>query len=165
MSSKYCLQNSVGEESHLAIETSGHGALKENHWLDDGAYLMVKLLNKLASTRASGVGGGSKVLTDLVDSLEELLVTIEFRLTIDRVIHLKGGSFQDYGEAVLKHLENVTDIDPKLQNAPVNYEGLKMTSNMESSDLNWTLVPVNFRRELAKDVVELLTVLAMERNL
>lgn len=34
-------QNSVGEETHLAIETSGHGALKENHWLDDGAYLMV----------------------------------------------------------------------------------------------------------------------------
>ena len=34
-------QNSVGEESHLAIETSGHGATKENHWLDDGAYLMV----------------------------------------------------------------------------------------------------------------------------
>lgn len=38
------LQNSVGEESHLAIETSGHGALKENHWLDDGAYLMVIIL-------------------------------------------------------------------------------------------------------------------------
>lgn len=34
-------QNLVGEETHLAIETSGHGALKENHWLDDGAYLMV----------------------------------------------------------------------------------------------------------------------------
>jgi hypothetical protein len=34
-------QNSIGEESHLAMETSGHGALKENHWLDDGAYLMV----------------------------------------------------------------------------------------------------------------------------
>ncbi|KAI7980513.1 Serine/threonine-protein phosphatase PP1 isozyme 2 [Camellia lanceoleosa] len=117
--------NSVGEESHWAIETSGHGALKENHWLDDGAYLMVKLLNKLASTRASGVGGGSKVLTDLVDSLEEPAVTIEFRLTIDQSHpDLKGGSFQDYGEAVLKHLENVTDIDPKLQNAPVNYEGV-----------------------------------------
>lgn len=35
------MQNSTGEESHLAIETSGHGALMENHWLDDGAYLMV----------------------------------------------------------------------------------------------------------------------------
>jgi hypothetical protein len=38
------LQNSVGEKSHLAIETSGHGALKENHWLDDGAYLMVIII-------------------------------------------------------------------------------------------------------------------------
>jgi hypothetical protein len=37
----HCSQNSVGEESHLAIETSGHGALRENRWLDDGAYLMV----------------------------------------------------------------------------------------------------------------------------
>lgn len=36
-------QDSIGEESHLAIETSGHGALKENHWLDDGAYLMVSI--------------------------------------------------------------------------------------------------------------------------
>lgn len=34
-------QNTVGEECHLAIETSGHGAMRENHWLDDGAYLMV----------------------------------------------------------------------------------------------------------------------------
>lgn len=35
------LQNQSGEETHLAIETSGHGALQENNWLDDGAYLMV----------------------------------------------------------------------------------------------------------------------------
>jgi phosphomannomutase len=63
--------NSTGEESHLAIETSGHGALKENNWLDDGAYLMVKILNKLASARASGVGGGSKVLTGLIEGLHE----------------------------------------------------------------------------------------------
>jgi phosphomannomutase len=42
--------NTIGEEAHLAIETSGHGALKENHWLDDGAYLMVCTL-KLLSER------------------------------------------------------------------------------------------------------------------
>ncbi|KAI8000489.1 hypothetical protein LOK49_LG09G02716 [Camellia lanceoleosa] len=81
----------------------------------DEAIRLVKLLNKLASARASGVGGGSKVSTDLVDSLEEPAVTVEFRLTIDQSHpDLKGGS--------LKHLENVTDIDPKLQKAPVNYE-------------------------------------------
>jgi hypothetical protein len=42
------IQNTIGEEAHLAIETSGHGALKENHWLDDGAYLMVCMLKKLS---------------------------------------------------------------------------------------------------------------------
>ncbi|MFM7613386.1 MAG: phosphomannomutase/phosphoglucomutase, partial [Synechococcales cyanobacterium] len=36
--------NGVGEESWLAIETSGHGAMRENYFLDDGAYLVSKLL-------------------------------------------------------------------------------------------------------------------------
>ncbi|MGK7924804.1 MAG: phosphomannomutase/phosphoglucomutase, partial [Spirulina sp.] len=36
--------NQTGEESWLAIETSGHGAMKENYFLDDGAYLVTKLL-------------------------------------------------------------------------------------------------------------------------
>ncbi|KAL9260238.1 hypothetical protein AKJ16_DCAP10801 [Drosera capensis] len=120
--------NAVGEESHLAIETSGHGALKENHWLDDGAYLMVKLLNKLASARASGIGGGSKVLTDLVEGLQEAAVAVELRLKIDQNhADLKGGSFRDYGEAVLKRLENIVTSDPKLQKAPVNYEGVRVS--------------------------------------
>ncbi|KAJ6901872.1 phosphomannomutase/phosphoglucomutase-like isoform X1 [Populus alba x Populus x berolinensis] len=118
--------NSVGEESHLAIETSGHGALRENHWLDDGAYLMVKVLNKLASARASGIAGGSKVLTDLVEGLQEPGVAVELRLKIDQNHpDLKGGSFREYGEAVLQLLENHIESDPKLQKAPVNYEGVR----------------------------------------
>ncbi|OMO99596.1 Alpha-D-phosphohexomutase superfamily [Corchorus capsularis] len=111
-----CL-NSVGEESHLAIETSGHGALKENHWLDDGAYLM-----------ASGRNDGSKVLTDLVEGLEEPAVAVEPRLKINQSHpDLKGGPFRDYGEAVLKHLENSIASDPELQKAPVNYEGVRVS--------------------------------------
>lgn len=35
-------------------------------------------------------------------------------------------SFRDYGEAVLKHLENVMSSHPKLQKAPVNYEGVSV---------------------------------------
>lgn len=31
--------NAEGGESHLAMETSGHGAIKENYFLDDGSYL------------------------------------------------------------------------------------------------------------------------------
>ncbi|KAK9734270.1 hypothetical protein RND81_04G127500 [Saponaria officinalis] len=117
--------NTVGEESHLAIETSGHGALKENHWLDDGAYLMVKLLNKLASAMVSG--GGSNILTNLVEGLQEAAVSVELRLKIDQThSDLKGGSFRDYGEAVLKHFENKVDSDSKLLKAPINYEGVRV---------------------------------------
>ncbi|KAK2634002.1 hypothetical protein Ddye_028794 [Dipteronia dyeriana] len=158
--------NSVGEESHLAIETSGHGALKENHWLDDGAYLMVKILNKLASARAAGLGGGSKVLTDLVEGLEEPAVAIEMRLKINQDHpDLKGGSFRDYGEAVLKHLENRTDSDPKLQKAPVNFEGVRVSGFdgwfLLRLSLHDPVLPLNIEAPSHEDAVKLgLTVAA-----
>ncbi|KAL9422171.1 hypothetical protein AB3S75_034437 [Citrus x aurantiifolia] len=152
--------NPIGEESHLAIETSGHGALKENHWLDDGAYLMVKLLNKLASARAAGRGGGSKVLTDLVDGLEEPGFAVELRLKIDQNhSDLKGGSFRDYGEAVLKHLENCVDSDPKLQKAPVNYEGVRVSGSggwfLLRLSLHDPVLPLNFEAPSREDAVKL----------
>ncbi|KAK9124254.1 hypothetical protein Sjap_013856 [Stephania japonica] len=152
--------NSIGVESHLAIETSGHGALKENHWLDDGAYLMVKLLNKLASARASGVGGGSKVLTDLVEGLEEPAVAVELRIKIDQ-IHpdLKGGSFREYGEAVIKHLENKADTDPKLQKAPVNYEGVRVSGCggwfLLRLSLHDPVLPLNIEAPSCEDAAKL----------
>ncbi|KAJ6823462.1 uncharacterized protein M6B38_383205 [Iris pallida] len=158
--------NSVGEESHLAIETSGHGALKENHWLDDGAYLMVKLLNKLASARTSGSGSGSKVLTDLVDGLEEPAVAVELRLKIDQNhADLKGISFREYGEAVLKHLENRTSSDPNLQKAPVNYEGVRVSGYggwfLLRLSLHDPVLPLNIEAPSEEDAVKLgLAVLA-----
>ncbi|MQL82329.1 hypothetical protein Taro_014809 [Colocasia esculenta] len=158
--------DSVGEESHLAIETSGHGALKENRWLDDGAYLMVKLLNKLASGRGSGIATGSKVLTDLVEGLEEAAVAVEMRLKIDQHhADLKGGSFREYGEAVLKHLENVTSSDPKLQKAPVNYEGIRVSGYggwfLLRLSLHDPVLPLNIEAPSHEDAVKLgLAVLA-----
>ncbi|KAH7547898.1 hypothetical protein JRO89_XS14G0034300 [Xanthoceras sorbifolium] len=152
--------NSVGEESHLAIETSGHGALKENHWLDDGAYLMVKILNKLASARAAGLDGGSKVLTDLVEGLEEPAVAVELRLKINQNHpDLKGGSFRDYGEAVLKHLENRIDSNPKLQKAPVNYEGVRVSGFggwfLLRLSLHDPVLPLNIEAPSHEDAVKL----------
>lgn len=35
----------------LAIETSGHAALRENYFLDDGAYLVTKIVIELARGR------------------------------------------------------------------------------------------------------------------
>lgn len=76
--------NSVGQETHLAIETSGHGALKENNWLDDGAYAMVKLLIKMAAAATAGEGRGSGVLTKLIEELQEAEVATELRFKIDQ---------------------------------------------------------------------------------
>lgn len=54
-------------------------------------FLQVKVLNKLASARASGLGCGHKVLTDTVDGLDEAEVEVELRLKIDQNrVHLKG---------------------------------------------------------------------------
>ncbi|KAI5578539.1 hypothetical protein POPTR_008G039200v4 [Populus trichocarpa] len=152
--------NSVGEESHLAIETSGHGALRENHWLDDGAYLMVKVLNKLASARASGIAGGSKVLTDLVEGLQEPGVAVELRLKIDQNHpDLKGGSFREYGEAVLQLLENHIESDPKLQKAPVNYEGVRASGFggwfLLRLSLHDPVLPLNIEATNHEDAVKL----------
>jgi len=52
----------------------------------------VKLLNKLAAARTLDSSIGSKVLTDLVEGLEEAAVTVEIRLKIDQNhADLKGG--------------------------------------------------------------------------
>ncbi|MCO5603467.1 hypothetical protein L7F22_057617 [Adiantum nelumboides] len=120
--------NCVGQECHLAMETSGHGALKENRWLDDGAYLMVKLLIKMAAAKAAEEGKGGKVLTDLLKDLEEAEVSLEMRLKIDQKNpDLGAGHFKEYGEKVLKHLETLAGSDPHLKKAPVNYEGVRVS--------------------------------------
>lgn len=44
----------------------------------------MKLLVKLAAAKAAGEGTGSKVLTDLIQELEEAEVSVEMRLKIDQ---------------------------------------------------------------------------------
>ncbi|KAL2630115.1 hypothetical protein R1flu_014801 [Riccia fluitans] len=120
--------NQVGEECHLAIETSGHGALKENRWLDDGAYTMVKLLIKLAAAKAAGEGKGSEVLSNLIGELKEADFASELRFKINQDHpDLGSGSFKEYGEQVMQNLEQLVESDSALQKAPVNYEGVRVS--------------------------------------
>ena len=46
--------NRAGVDCPLAIETSGHAAFRENYYLDDGAYLVTKLIIKAALLKKSG---------------------------------------------------------------------------------------------------------------
>jgi phosphomannomutase len=69
--------NAEGQACWLAIETSGHAALKENHFLDDGAFLVAKLLVELAGARREG-----RSLTDLIAGLREPAESREFRIPV-----------------------------------------------------------------------------------
>lgn len=61
--------NAIGQETHLAIETSGHGAVKENYFLDDGAYLVVKILVQLANLGTGSTLGS--LIRDLREPIED----------------------------------------------------------------------------------------------
>ncbi len=108
--------NQSGQESWLAIETSGHGAMKENHFLDDGAYLVSKLLIELAKSKLTG-----KSLTELIANLQEPMESEEFRIKIG------VEDFKTLGDRVINDLQAfaVTQSDWKI--VPNNYEGVRIS--------------------------------------
>ncbi|XP_045813458.1 phosphomannomutase/phosphoglucomutase [Trifolium pratense] len=71
--------NKDGIETHLMMETSGHGALKENHFLDDGAYMVVKIIIEMVRMK---LGGSDEGIGSLIKDLEEPYESIELRINI-----------------------------------------------------------------------------------
>ncbi|KAL8052986.1 hypothetical protein ABFX02_05G041700 [Erythranthe guttata] len=71
--------NEDGIEAHLMMETSGHGALKENHFLDDGAYMVVKIIIEMVRMKLEGSEEG---IGSLIKDLEEPLESVELRMNI-----------------------------------------------------------------------------------
>ncbi len=108
--------NATGQDTQLAMETSGHGALKENYFLDDGAYLSVKLLIELAKAKAQG-----GQLADLIAELKEPAEAKEFRFKVG------VEDFAPYGKALLADLEAYASTQPGWQIAPNNYEGVRVS--------------------------------------
>jgi phosphomannomutase len=108
--------NTIGQESWLAIETSGHAAMKENYFLDDGAYLVSKILIKLAQLKSSG-----KQLGNLIDSLREPQESKEFRLNI------KAEDFAAYGKKVIEAIENLSNQTKGWSIVPNNFEGTRIS--------------------------------------
>lgn len=107
--------NKEGTVSPLAIETSGHGALSENYYLDDGAYLAVKLLIAAAKAKAQG-----RHLADLVKKLGEPVESREYRMKI-----MGEDDFRSYGENVLKAFEQRA-AETGIRAAKPSYEGVRL---------------------------------------
>lgn len=120
--------NQTGEESWLAIETSGHGAMRENYFLDDGAYLVSKLLIELARAKQA-----DKSLTDLIASLQEPQESREVRLKI------LAEDFKTHGQSVIAQLQTFAESQPGWVLVPKNYEGIRVACHAPEED-GWFLL-------------------------
>jgi len=128
--------NSLGQDSQLAIETSGHGALKENYFLDDGAYLVTKLLIELARGKKEGY-----TLESLIDRLEEPAESVEFRMNI------LLDDFKAYGQKVIDELTAYADQQAGWSLAPSNYEGVRVNLD-EAHGNGWFLLRLSLHDPL-----------------
>lgn len=120
--------NEEGMESYLAIETSGHAALKENYFLDDGAYLIAKILIKMAKLKEQG-----KEITSLIENLKYPKESKDIRIKIN------GDDFGSYGENILSELKNYVSSVEGWSIEQKNYEGIKVNCNKENGD-GWFLL-------------------------
>ncbi len=128
--------NNLGQDSQLAIETSGHGALKENYFLDDGAYLVTKLLIELARGKQMGY-----TLESLIASLEEPAESIEFRMNI------LLEDFKPYGQQVIDELNAYAQNQPGWSLAPSNFEGVRVNLD-ENHGNGWFLLRLSLHDPL-----------------
>ena len=152
-------RDKAGEPCHLMIETSGHGAMKENYCLDDGAYIAVKIIIEAVRRRLSGGKGISDLLSELREPLEEKEVRL--KITCD--------DFKAYGGDVLEQLKEAVGSMKGYTPVDVNYEGYRVNRDEGDGKRGWFLLrqslhdPVmvlNFESEIpggvgtmAKDVV------------
>ena len=72
-------QSECTKSSKSADGCSGHGAMKENHFLDDGAYSAVQIIIETVRRRLAGEGD---IAIELLKQLKEPKDASEFRLKI-----------------------------------------------------------------------------------
>ena len=118
--------NLAGTTCPLAMETSGHGALKDNYFLDDGAFLAVKLVIALAQAAKNG-----KKLDSLIEKLPPLVEEGEYRFKI------KCEDFKAYGKDVLKEFK--ARAAAKGYTMPDSYEGVRLSFKSEDVQ-GWILL-------------------------
>ncbi len=141
--------NAEGHDSQLAMETSGHGAMKENYFLDDGAYLVTRLLIELSNARREGT-----TLQSLIADLKEPVESREFRM------NLLLPDFQAYGSDILEQLHVYAAAQTGWTLAPDNYEGVRVNLDADHGNgwfllrmsLHDPLMPLNIESDSAGGV-------------
>lgn len=120
--------NNQGINCPLAIETSGHAAMRENYFLDDGAYLCTKIIIKMAQLRSQG-----KELDELTSQLKEPVESKEIRFKITEK------DFRACGEKIISDLTAYAEKQDGWQVADDNREGIRVSFDKENGD-GWFLL-------------------------
>lgn len=120
--------NNQGINCPLAIETSGHAAMRENYFLDDGAYLCTKIIIKMAQLRGQG-----KELDELTSQLKEPVESKEIRFKITEK------DFRACGEKIISDLTAYAEKQNGWQIADDNREGIRVSFDKENGD-GWFLL-------------------------
>ena len=120
--------NSQGINCPLAIETSGHAALRENYFLDDGAYLVAKIIIELVNLKRSG-----KNFEDVLKKLKKPQASVEFRLKI------MCQEFKTYGEKIINDLFVYAQSKENWKVAPDNKDGIRISFDSNNGD-GWLLL-------------------------
>ena len=122
--------NAAGEDCQLAIETSGHAAMKENYFLDDGAYLATRIVIKAAQLKKQG-----KAVSSLLAKMQDPAEAEEFRFAI------RAEDFAAYAQGVLDRIESAVK-GGELPGASLelpNYEGVRVNFDKAHGD-GWLLI-------------------------
>ncbi|MBO5290039.1 MAG: phosphomannomutase/phosphoglucomutase [Clostridia bacterium] len=130
------LENEEKKSAPLAIETSGHAAFKENYYLDDGAYLITKIIIEAAKLNKEG-----KQIEDIISSLKTPVEEKEIRFTI------KLDDFREYGLSVINAFKALCEKTEGITVSPVNYEGVRVNFNEASGD-GWQLLRMSVHEPL-----------------
>lgn len=105
------INRAIELDAELAIETSGHAALKENYYLDDGAYLVAKLL--MANTD----------LPALIKGLKQPEETMEYRFVIvEEPIQQNGTTVITDFKAYLNKQEGIRVITDHLEGVRADFD-------------------------------------------
>ncbi len=112
-----------GKNAVLAGETSGHIAFKENYFLDDGAYLITRIVIKMVQLSREG-----KTLSGVIENMPQPEETAELRMNIGLA------DFKDYGNAVIKSVEDYCAENPSWIMADDSREGVRVSFKDKEAD-------------------------------
>lgn len=107
--------NSKGGECHLAIETSGHAAFKENNFIDDGAYLACKIIVKMINEKLR-----KRKLSDVIENFNAPVEEIDLRFPIN------SDSKSESSEKVIKDLLTLAKSNKSIELDEENHEGVRL---------------------------------------